>query len=267
MTYQPQKAIENQPLDHLPAPMAVASLGRILLSIQDGPMRTTYLKDRLMPQSPQVMVRILACAHRESALGNHQAACLLEVAIDLLVRSGEHELARQEFLASTLELCEHGVWAIFQRNDADDLRLIEAEKLLLNPPKGSLAEKGETLGRRKSLARTAQGDTLDRLLLDPHQDVIRNVLQNPRVDEDKVVRLCARRPVHPGVLEVVALSKYRTRPAVRRSIVYNPACPTPLACWLMTGMTRSDLKGVVHNETLDVCIRDAGRQLLIQKQL
>ena len=98
MTYQPQKTTENQPLDQLPAPLAVGSLGRILLAIQDGPMRTTYLKRRLLPQSPQVMVRILACAHRESALGNHQAACLLEVAIDLLVRSKEYEGERQRFL-------------------------------------------------------------------------------------------------------------------------------------------------------------------------
>ena len=166
-----------------------------------------------------------------------------------------------------MDLCEHGVWAIFQRNDEDDLRLVEAEKLLLNPPKGSLAEQGETLGRRKSLARTAQGDLLDRLLLDPHKDVIRNVLQNPRMDEEKVIRLCARRPVHPEVLEAVALSKYRVRPAVRRAIVYNPACPTPLACWLMTGMRRHDLTGVVHNETLVMAIRDAAHQLLAQKNL
>jgi hypothetical protein len=267
MAYEPKKSMEKQSLDQLPAPFAVERLGRILMAIQDGPLRSTYLRQNLMHYSPQVMVRIIACAHRESAMGNHFAACLLEVAIDVLVRSGTYEALRLDFLSTCLVLCEHGVWAMFQRNDEDLSRSEHADRLLLNPPKGSLAEKGETLGRRKTLARLAQGDVLDRLIIDPHKDVIKNVLLNPRMDEEKVIRLCARRPVHPAVLEEVAVSRFRTRPAVRRSIVFNPCCPTPLACWLMTSMTRVDLMSVVNNGTLVMSIREAARQLLIQKQL
>jgi len=267
MTYQPKKSIENQELDQLPAPMAVARLGRNLQALQHGTMRRIYLQDKLLHFSPQVMVRIVACAHRESAMGNHQAACLLEVAIDMLVRCGLHEETRQQFLMATLTLCEHGVWALFQRNDEDENILIQAERLLIHPPKGSLAEKGETLGRRKSLAKTATGDLLDRIMLDPHKDVIHNALLNPRIDEEKVIWLCARRPVHPLVLEEVALSHFARRSGVRRAIVYNPSCPMPLACWLMTGMTRTDLMGVVNNTILSHPIRDAAQQLLAHKHL
>ena len=267
MAYEPKKSMEKQSLDQLPAPFAVERLGRILMAIQDGPLRSTYLRENLMHLTPQVIVRIIACAHRESAMGNHQASCLLEVAIDVMVRSEAYEAFRLDFLETCLVLCEHGVWAMFQRNDEDLSRSENADRLLLNPPKGSLAEKGETLGRRKTLARLAQGDVLDRLIIDPHKDVIKNVLLNPRMDEEKVIRLCARRPVHPSVLEEVAVSRYRTRPAVRRSIVFNPWCPTPLACWLMTSMTRMDLLGVVNNATLVTPIREAARQLLTQKQL
>ena len=267
MAYEPKKAMEKQTLDQLPAPFAVERLGRVLMGIQEGALRRTYLKEHLMPYSLPFVVRIIACAHRESALGNHRAACLLEVAIDVIVRSGSHEDLRNAFLSTCLVLCEHGVWAMFQRNDEDQNLLEKAERLILNPPKGSLAERGETLGRRKTLARIAEGDILDRLIIDPHKDVIKNVLLNPRMDEDKVIRLCARRPVHPQVLEEVAVSRYRTRPAVRRSIVLNPSCPTPLACWLMTSMSRRDLMGVVGNATLMEPSREAARQLLTQKQL
>ena len=267
MAYEPKKSMEKQSLDQLPAPFAVERLGRILMAIQEGPLRRTYLKDHLMRCTQPVIVRIIACAHRESALGNHRAASLLEAAIDLIVRSGEYDDIRTEFLSTCLVLCEHGVWAMFQRNDEDQNQLENAERLILNPPKGSLAEQGETLGRRKTLARVAQGDILDRLVIDPHKDVIKNVLLNPRMDEEKVVRLCARRPVHPEVLEEVAVSRYRTRPAVRRSIVFNPACPTPLACWLMTSMSRNDLLSIVNNATLMDSVREAARQLLTQKQL
>jgi len=61
-----------------------------------------------------------------------------------------------------------------------------------------------TLGERKSLARRSSRFALDRLLRDPHPDVIRNVLVNPRLTEDDVVRLAARRPAFPDVLGEIA---------------------------------------------------------------
>ena len=57
-----------------------------------------------------------------------------------------------------------------------------------------------TLGERKSLARRPDRAMLDRLLHDPHPDVIRRLLRNPRLTEDDVVRLAARRPGRPEVL-------------------------------------------------------------------
>ena len=100
------------------------------MGIQEGALRRTYLKEHLMPYSLPFVVRIIACAHRESALGNHRAACLLEVAIDVIVRSGSHEDLRNAFLSTCLVLCEHGVWAMFQRNDEDQNLLEKAERLI-----------------------------------------------------------------------------------------------------------------------------------------
>jgi hypothetical protein len=39
------------------------------------------------------------------------------------------------------------------------------------------------------------------------------------------VRVAARRPVPPAVLNVVSLSRFGNRHAVRRALVLNPDCP------------------------------------------
>src|ERR1700722_10918407 len=57
-----------------------------------------------------------------------------------------------------------------------------------------------TLGERKSLAKKTDRNLLERLLGDPHPDVIRGVLRNPRLTEDDVVRFVARVPGRPELL-------------------------------------------------------------------
>ena len=61
-----------------------------------------------------------------------------------------------------------------------------------------------TLGERKSLARTHDRSLIQRVVRDPHPDVIRILLDNPSLTEEDVGRVCAQRGrTTPNVLQTV----------------------------------------------------------------
>src|SRR5262249_29528943 len=76
----------------------------------------------------------------------------------------------------------------------------------------------QSLGQMKTQARlTKNPDQLARLAVASNAEVVRNVLINPRLTEDIVVRIAARRPARPEpLLEIWRSSKWSSRPAVRR---------------------------------------------------
>ncbi|MFB6265088.1 MAG: hypothetical protein ABEL76_15925, partial [Bradymonadaceae bacterium] len=56
------------------------------------------------------------------------------------------------------------------------------------------------IGERRTLARRADVDVLKRLALDPSPLVIRNLLSNPDLTEEEVLRIASRRPTDPAIL-------------------------------------------------------------------
>jgi len=120
-----------------------------------------------------------------------------------------------------------------------------------------------TLGERKSLARAAPRDAIDRLLRDPEPQVIRLLLRNPRLVERDVVLVAARRPVQPEVIrELMANQKWICRYAVKRSIVLNPGVPNELALRLLPLMTRTHLSEIAEDPALPPARRRAARRLM-----
>jgi hypothetical protein len=111
------------------------------------------------------------------------------------------------------------------------------------------------LGERKSLARRPDRDTLQRLLADPHPDVIRRCLRNPRLTEDDVVKLAARRPGRGDVLTETARSRWVHRPRVRMTLVMNPATPLQVVAPLVGLLLRPELEMAAHSPTVDAHVR------------
>jgi hypothetical protein len=104
-----------------------------------------------------------------------------------------------------------------------------------------------TLGERKSLARRPDRNTIDKLLQDPHPDVIRRLLRNPRLTEDDVVRLAARRPGRPGVLvEIARTPSWVHRSRVRLAIMLNPDTPPEVAAPISGLLVRQELRLVAE---------------------
>src|SRR5688572_21357015 len=72
-------SLEQQSVFTLPAPIAVDRLGRGLASVQQGPLRATYLEERLRDAPVLPLVRMLACAQREAVRGVIGARLVVEV--------------------------------------------------------------------------------------------------------------------------------------------------------------------------------------------
>jgi hypothetical protein len=113
-----------------------------------------------------------------------------------------------------------------------------------------------TLGERKSLARRPDREMLARLLLDPHPEVIRRLLANPKLTEDDVVRLAAMRPCRPDVItEIARTEKWMHRYRVRLSIVLNPSTPPEISAPIASLLMRQELKLVAETTAVPRVVR------------
>ncbi len=113
-----------------------------------------------------------------------------------------------------------------------------------------------TLGERKSLARRPDRTMMERLLRDPHPDVIRQLLANPRLTEDDVLSLASRRPCRPDVLTQIARSpKWAHRPRIRMALVLNPDTPLDVAAPLIGLLVRQELRLVATSTTVAPALR------------
>lgn len=123
-----------------------------------------------------------------------------------------------------------------------------------------------TLGERKALARRPTRQALEKLLADPDPTVIRLLLGNPRVTEDDVVRLAARRPNRSDILAEIAKStRWTHRPRVRIALILNPSSPPEIAVPLVGLLIRSELRLVVASTDIPAIVRSAARDLLARR--
>lgn len=116
------------------------------------------------------------------------------------------------------------------------------------------------LGERRALARQPSRATLDKLMRDPHPMVARIVLANPRITEDDVLRMAARRPSSSQIVVEIARSWTRS-PRVRMAIVLNPGSPPAVSVPLLSLVTRPELAAVMNAADLPAVVRATARDL------
>lgn len=115
-----------------------------------------------------------------------------------------------------------------------------------------------SLGERKSLARKRDRNLLARALRDPHPDVAQVLLDNPALTEIDIVRLCARRPIHPEVLaQIFRHPRWVLRYRIRLALALNPHTPEEIALQLLPHLTRSDLRAVASSGDVSERVREA----------
>jgi hypothetical protein len=115
-----------------------------------------------------------------------------------------------------------------------------------------------TLGQRKSLARGRRREVLERLLRDPDVNVLSVLLGNPRLTEEDVVRVAARRPTTADAQRAIFESeRFIARYNVKRTLVLNPFTPSDLAARLVPLLNLVDLAEVANDSSLTEQVRQA----------
>jgi hypothetical protein len=122
----------------------------------------------------------------------------------------------------------------------------------------------QSLGHMKTQARlTKNPDQLARLAVASNAEVVRNVLINPRLTEEIVVRIAARRPARPEpLLEIWHSSKWSSRPSVRRALAFNPYLPPEVGAKILPLLSVADLKELARDNGVHQSLRDQAKALL-----
>lgn len=124
-----------------------------------------------------------------------------------------------------------------------------------------------SVGERRAKARTPNRAWFDKLLRDPHPLVIRQLLENPRLTEDDIVRLAARRPANVEALRAIARTDWLVRSRVRMALIQNPGTPAAIAVPLLAVCTRPELRQVRTNAESSEVLREIAEELLILRSV
>ncbi len=229
-------------------------LVRSLLSLGDSQLRQAYAEDMLLRYDPALLADALDdLARLADAFDPRAREALLSVVAAMNQARCEERVQRLreeaagrglgglERLLRARAVPVGGVGGVTTVEEQDEARV---------PDYG--AGRVLTLGERKSLARRPDRDMLERLLLDPHPDVIRRLLVNPRLTEELVVRLAARRPGSSAVLsELARAPRWAGRARVRLALILNPSLPEDIGVRLVSLLLRQELQLVLDRTPSD----------------
>ncbi|MEO6602828.1 MAG: hypothetical protein ABIQ16_23290 [Polyangiaceae bacterium] len=233
-------------------------LKRVLLSLPELGLRIGWLRDFLANSSDFDRATVLNALCEDNERAEPQAREAILVVALLLASLGECHLVDQ--LRAESETRHLLSLARLVRRAPPDAHDRPARELPV-PDYGTGREL--TVGERKSLARTPNRRAFDKLLKDPHPLVVHQLLENPRLTEDDVVRMTARRPARLELLEAIAQhSRWLSRPRVRLTLLFNPGTPPTMSMPLLAVCTRNELTEVLHHSESSPTLRTAALELL-----
>ena len=220
-------------------------------------MRVGLICERLESLSTEDGAQLLHDAHRGAALGGADAQLVFLAMgwalFEPRVEARRRELGMAARRAELHEVADFVLPPVYDDAPVDDNRRI--------PDFGR--GRPLTLGERKSLARTHDRALIQRVVQDPHPDVVRILLDNPSLTEDDVIRICAARPNDPSVLHTVYRNRrwvVRYRP--RNAIVRNPDTPLDIALLLSPLLRRPELREAATSSELAAPVRLSCKTIL-----
>ncbi len=120
-----------------------------------------------------------------------------------------------------------------------------------------------TLGERKALAMSRDFNTIEKLLFDPSPQVIKKLLQNPKLRLREVIRIAAKRPNKGIVLsEIFNSKKWIVYYEVKVALVRNPYTPPEISLKLLHSLRAKDLKEVANDKVLHPFVIESAKRLL-----
>jgi hypothetical protein len=233
-----------------------APLKRILLSLAEVSLRVAWLNEALPRWPTPDAARLLNALCEENERGDPNAREVLLPLCLLLAR------------------IPHDPMVDRLREQAKAQSSFALERLLRLPqeaPMRALSERpvpdyGQgrelTLGERRSLARRPDRRAFEKLLDDPDPLVMRQLFKNPKLTEDDVVRLVARRPARCEALQELVRTEWLSRSRVRMTLLLNPGSPASLAMPLLALCTRSELLEVLRGVDTSPVLRATAHELV-----
>jgi hypothetical protein len=240
------------------------SLDRRLRALPEASMRRQRLLERLEEATPKEAYALVAGVLCRPAAPAPHLLYLREVLQDLLREGGagralDPNRCRDLYLQAAA-VDDEFTMRLFGATGAAAAMHDEASAL----PR-DVAE--IPLGMRRALARGVNLGMLDRLLLDADPVVIEHLLANPRITEEHVVRIAARRPIPASTLDCIQRSRrFGHRAAVRTALARNPYCPTPLAIALLGVLPLRAVRDIAHDPTLDLETRRHAAAELVRRE-
>jgi hypothetical protein len=228
-----------------------------LARLDEIDMRVGVICERFESWSDDEVVRFLDEAHRRASRGGTDAQSVF-LALGWALFEPRVEPRRIALGAAARRTEFHQVADFVAPPAEDDLRAEDKRRI---PDFGR--GRPLTLGERKSLARTHDRSLIQRVVRDPHPDVVRILLDNPSLTEEDVVRVCAARPNHPAVLQTVYRHRrwvVRYRP--RNTIVRNPDTPLDTALLLAPLLRKSELNEAATSSELPPPLRLSCKSIL-----
>ncbi|MGB8331913.1 MAG: hypothetical protein WCE62_17435 [Polyangiales bacterium] len=221
-----------------------------LARLDEIDMRMGLICERLESLPDEEAAQLLHEAHHGASLGEADAQRVFLAAGWALF---EPRLAsrRAEIGATARRAQLHHV-ADFVTPQSNESAPIEDQRRIPDLGRG----RPLSLGERKSLARTHDRSLIQRVVRDPHPDVVRILLDNPSLTEIDVVRVCAVRPNDPQVLQSVYRHRrwvVRYRP--RNAIVRNPHTPLDTALLLAPLLQKAQLEEAASSSELAPALR------------
>jgi len=252
--------VTRRPAGDAPGPAAGAlALARTLAAYEEGAIRTRAAARALAASDPARSAGLLAVIVRGPGAE-------LRVAAAAVARA----------LADPRDDLPYA-WLADLYAAAADEGLAEVTALLVSPPPLKPYEEPRdkadarlahlTLGHKKTMARAHRDpDLLARLAAEGEPVVVRELLANPQLSEDFVVRIAARRPCRPGTLRCICESRrWRTRPAIALAVVRNPYAETGLALGLLPALPAGELREIARDGSLHPLVRAVADRLVSRR--
>lgn len=241
------------------APEAARALGRRLAALEEGGIRTRAAARALAALDAPAAAALLAAALEASAAGEREPAAALSEA--LLAPAPDLGYDALAALYAAAAAAGHGA--------VRRLLLSAPPRLAWSPPRDPAGARLATwsLGHKKALARRlSDPDLLARLAAEGEPAVVRELLRNPRLTEEVVVRIAARRPCRPETLRCLHDDRrWRTRPAVARAIARNPYAEPALVAKLLPRLPPRELSEVAGDGVLHGLVRALASSLAPRK--
>ena len=235
-------------------------LARQLSSLSDPVLRLHSFGQKLREMSAKEGAMVLGqiCRRRE------QGALLFEGPhLHLLAKEALLEVLGEAKVASLMQELR------FQGQE-DTLRYLmrDPPNLRFEHYQEGVRRPVESLGWRISLARKTAPRTIERLIYDPDEKVIRTMLGNARLTEADVLKIASSPRASPSILVTIGHhQRWICRYKVKLSLVYNPNTPLRISLGLLPHLLRQDLVEIAQYESLPPAVREKASRLARKREL